>query len=296
VTDTTLVPRTLVPEGDILFPESPRWVDDRLWLVDQHGHKVLTVDLEGNVDVVLEHPDMPSGMGVLPDGSIIVISRRRRVLDKIEADGSRSTYADLTDIPGHNLNDMVIDGRGNAYVGNRQAPGGPAANEQIILVELGGAHRVVADGITAPNGTVVTPDNKTLVIKDGEVLTAFTIEEDGNLTDRRVWAETPGRGADGICLDAEGGIWVASPFAHVFFRILEGGEVTDEIHLPEEYWAIAPVLGGPDGRTLFLLESRTNMDNAKQIMQHESPEGDAASAARGRVRAVEVPIPGAGWP
>jgi sugar lactone lactonase YvrE len=292
-----LEPTMLLADG-IVFPEGPRWIDDRLWFVDMHGHKVLTVDLDGNSETVVDYPDKPSGMGVLPDGTKICVSMRRRVLDKIEPDGSLTLYADLNDIPGTSLNDMVVDGRGRAYVGNR-LPHGPSLkpkSESIILVEPGGEHRIVADGMTGPNGCGITPDNKTLIIKDGEGLTAFTIDDDGELSDRRVWAETPGRGPDGICLDAEGGLWVGSPGGHSFYRILEGGEITDEIPLPDDVWGVAPALGGPDRKTLFMLEARNTVENSLRLLGINSYEGDLTSTSKGWVRTVEVDIPGAGWP
>jgi sugar lactone lactonase YvrE len=293
---TKLEPTMLLADG-IVFPEGPRWIDDRLWMVDMHGHKVLTVDLDGKSETIVDYPDKPSGMGVLPDGSVICVSMRRRVLETIDLHGNRTLYADLNDLPGDSLNDMVVDGRGRAYVGNRVRTTEPG-QESVVVVEIGGEHRVVADGMTTPNGSVVTPDNKTLVVAEprAHTLTAFTIEDDGELSDRRVWAETPGRGADGICLDAEGGIWVGSPGSHEFYRILEGGEITHQIPLEEGVWGVAPALGGPDGRTLFLLEARATMENSVRLGGLNSYEGDLTSTSKGWVRTVEVDIPGAGWP
>lgn len=293
-----LEPRVLVPDG-ILFPEGPRWINDRLWMVDMHGHKVLTVDLKGSATTVVDYPDRPSGMGVLPDGSIICSSMRRRVLEKVDVAGNRELYADLNDVPGHSLNDMVIDGRGRAYVGNRSAVtvDRPDKMDTVISVELGGrAHRIAADGLTYPNGCVVTPDNKTFILNDRDGLWAFTIDEDGGLRDRRLFAETRGRGGDGICLDAEGAIWVASPGGHLVYRVLEGGKTSDEIPVPEDIHAIAVALGGPDRRLLFMVEARVSSQELQRVRLLDSFEGDLTLDSKGRVRVVEVEVPGAGWP
>jgi sugar lactone lactonase YvrE len=296
VSATILEPTMLLADG-IVFPEGPRWIDDRLWMVDMHGHRVLTVALDGTSETVIDYPDKPSGMGVLPDGSVICVSMRRRVLETIDLQGNRTLYADLNDLPGDSLNDMVVDGRGRAYVGNRVRTIEPG-QESVVAVELDGGHRIVAAGLTTPNGSVVTPDNKTLVVAEPRAgkLTAFTIDDDGELHDERVFAETPGRGADGICLDAEGGIWVGSPASHEFYRVLEGGKVTHQIPLPDDVWGVAPALGGPDGRTLFLLEARATMENSMRLAELNSYEGDLTSTCKGWVRTVEVDIPGAGWP
>ena len=272
---------------DIAFGEGPRWRDDRLYFSDMHSHKVLTVDLDGHCREVCIVPNDPSGLGWLPDGRMLVVSMQDRRLLCLESDGSLREVADLSALASFHCNDMVVDEQGRAYVGNfgwdlhgRGTPCG--AN--LILVTPEGETRVVAEDLEFPNGAVITDDGATLVIGEtmGGKLTAFDVEDDGSLSNRRVWADTKDILPDGICLDAEGAIWVASPTSHGCFRVLEGGEVSHKVEV--ETQAYACMLGGPERRHLLICTAGAS-----------EPEA-CAKNRDGRIEVVEVDIPGAGRP
>lgn len=272
---------------DLVFPEGPRWHDGRLWFSDLHGFEVVAVDLEGRRETVASVPTRPSGLGWLPDGRLLVVSMEDRRLLRLEP-GGLVEHADLSALVGSFCNDMVVDARGRAYVGNFGFDlygGGERADTTLVLVNPEGGARIVADGLGFPNGTVVTPDGRTLILGEtfARRLTAFDVEDDGSLSNRRVWAQLDEGVPDGICLDAEGCIWIASPrepSAHL--RIAEGGEVRDRIEVPG-MGAYACMLGGPERRTLFLCEAVGSRPG-------EIGRGN------GRVRAVEVDVPGVGLP
>lgn len=265
--------------------ESPRWHDDRLWLSDMGANQVLAIDRAGNQELVAEIPATPMGLGWLPDGRMLIVSSLDGRLLRRERDGSLVTHADLTGLASHAWSDMVVDGRGNAYLGNIgfDFPDGEVAPGTLALVTPDGAARQVADGIAFPNGVAVTPDNSTLILAEsyGNRLTAFDIAADGSLSNRRVWADLAGGYPDGICLDAEGTIWYADVPNQRCVRVREGGEVLQTIELDRGCFACA--LGGDDGRTLFL--------TAAQWSDSAGPEGRT-----GQVLTVPAPAPGAGWP
>lgn len=266
--------------------ESPRWYDDRLWLSDMGANQVLTVDRAGNREVVAEIPAMPMGLGWLPDGRMLIVSSLDGRLLRREPDGSLVTHADLTGLAaGYAWSDMVVDGRGNAYLGNLgfDFPGGEFAPGTLALVTPDGTARQVADGIAFPNGVAVTPDNSTLILAEsyGNRLTAFDIAADGGLSNRRVWADLAGAYPDGICLDAEGTVWYADVPNQRCVRVREGGEVVQTIELDRGCFACA--LGGADRRTLFLTAARWS-DSA-------GPDDRT-----GQVLTVPAPAPGVGWP
>jgi len=270
----------------LAFPEGPRWHENRLWFSDMHHHRVLAVDLEGNAETICEVPHQPSGLGWLPDGRLLVVSMIDRRLLRLE-NGELLEHADLSGLASFHCNDMVVDAEGRAYVGNfgfdliaREEPK-PA---EIVLVTPGGEARVVASDLRFPNGTVITPDGGTLIVGEsfGARLTAFDIESDGELANRRVWAQLEGAVPDGICLDAEGAIWLASPVSAEVLRVREGGEVTRRI--PVETQAFACMLGGADRRTLFICTAES------------SDPDECRAAAAGRIETIEVEVPGAGLP
>ncbi|NIP16170.1 MAG: gluconolactonase [Pseudomonadales bacterium] len=271
----------------LCFGEGPRWRDGRLWLSDMHAHQVITVDDAGNVGFIVEVPNRPSGLGWLPDGDLLIVSMRdRRVLRYDGAD--LHTHADLSGLASFDCNDMVVDARGRAYVGNfgfdLHAGEAPRAAE-LICVEPDGSARVVADDLLFPNGTVITPDGETLIVGEswGGRLTAFDIDPAGNLSNRRMWAKLPdGAVPDGICLDAHGGIWSASPASNECLRQVEGGEVTHRVAVDQG--AFACMLGGDDGRSLFILTAGAS-------------DPDTCRETRtGRVELAAAPFPRAGWP
>ncbi len=273
----------------LVMGEAPRWHDNRLWCTDMGAREVLAVDLDGRSEVVARVQTL--GLGFLPDGRLLIVSSRDGALLRREPDGSLVTHADLTGLTGltglagGHWNDLVVDGRGNAYVNDIgfDFPGGEFAPGIVAMATPDGTVRQVADGLAFPNGMAVTPDNGTLIVAEsyGSRLTAFDIAPDGSLSHQRVWASVEGN-PDGICLDAEGAVWYADVPARRCVRVREGGEVLQTIELDRGCFACA--LGGTDRRTLF-------------IMAAEFPAAATGAGARtGQIVAVEVPTPGAGWP
>jgi sugar lactone lactonase YvrE len=272
--------------GDLAFPEGPRWRDGKLWFSDMHSQRVMTVGLDCHAEVVVEVPNDPSGLGWLPDGRLLVVSMRDRKLLRLDPDGLVEV-ADLSGIATWHCNDMVVDARGRAYVGNFGADlesGAAMVPAAIALVEPDGGTRVAAGDLMFPNGMVITPDGRTLIVGESFAarLTAFDIEDDGSLVNRRLWAQLENALPDGCCLDAEGAIWVASPISAEVLRVREGGEVVERIGVDTQ--AIACMLGGADRRTLFILTAGTLVP------------AEAAQRRDGRVEIVKVEVPGAGLP
>lgn len=270
----------------LTFPEGPRWHADRLVFSDFYSHEVLAVDLEGRAETVCTVPGQPSGLGWLPDGRLLVVSMLDRRLLRRDPEGLME-HADLSELAPSHCNDMVVDGEGRAWVGNfgfdRHAGEEPRTT---CLVRVGphGEAQIVAQDVFFPNGSVITPDGKTLIVAEswGRRLTAWDIEDSGGLADRRVWADLGESVPDGICLDAEGAVWSADPRNNEVVRVREGGELLDRISTGER-GAYACMLGGEDRRTLFVCTNTTS-----------GPE--AAEARQGRIEHVRVEVAGAGWP
>lgn len=264
--------------------ESPRWHEGRLWFSDFGANEVVAVDLHGRSEVIARVPDMPMGLGFLPDGRLLAVSARDGRLLAARAGDPLETYADLSGLSGHPWSDMVIDGRGDVYVGNIgfDFPAGQIAPGLLALVTPDGAARQVAHGFSFINGMTVTPDNSTLIIAEtyAHRLIAFDIGAHGSLDGRRVWAELPGGFPDGICLDADGAVWYADVPGKRCVRVREGGEVLQTIGLDRGCFACA--LGGPGRQTLFMMAA-------------EYPPADGA-ARTGQVLTIRAPAPGAGWP
>ena len=271
----------------LAFGESPRWHDDRLWFSDWGAQEVIAVDLEGKSEVITRIQSFPFCIDFLPDGRLLVVSARDQLLLRMEPDGSLVTHANLTSLSDHPWNEIVVDGRGNAYLNNIgfDFPGGEFATGIIALVTPDGSARQVADGVAFPNGMVVTPDNATLILAEsyGKRLTAFDIAADGSLSNRRVWADLDGDFPDGICLDAENAVWYADVPNKRCVRVREGGEVLQTIDLDRGCFAC--MLGGVDNRTLFLIANEWG-----------GPSNMADAARTGQVLTVEAPSPGIGWP
>lgn len=245
--------------GQLAFPESPRWHEGRLWYSDFHLGRVCRADKSGRVEVVTEVPGQPSGLGWLPDGRLLVVSMKQRSLLRLD-EGRLAQVADLSPWAPGLCNDMLVDPQGRAYIGNfgfdmmARAPFAPTV---LLLVTPQGEVRVAAEDMHFPNGTVLTPDGRTLIVAEsyGQRLTAFDVGSEGELSRRRVWARFSGRvGPDGIALDAEGAVWIASPVSREVLRVREGGEVTHRI--PTQDQALACALGGADGRTLYVCTGR----------------------------------------
>ena len=277
--------KTEVLLDGLKFPEGPRWRDGKLWFSDMHDHRVFTVDLTGAREEIVHVPEQPSGLGFTPDGALLIVSMVDRRLMRLDDDGLH-LVADLSSLAPWDCNDMVVDALGRAYIGNfgsALAPGLDRPEKTVlILVSPDGDSRVVADGLSFPNGAVITPDGRTLIVGEtfGGQLSAFDIERDGSLSGRRVWARAPF--PDGCCLDEEGAIWVASPLGQGVLRVREGGEIVDRVEVEAE--AYACMLGGPDRRTLFVLTAGS-----------AEPE-ECKRACSGRIEVVEVDVPGAGLP
>jgi sugar lactone lactonase YvrE len=269
----------------VVLGESPRWHEGRLWFSDWGAQEVLAVDPDGSSEVVVRMPSLPFSLDWLPDGRLLISSAGDGAILRREPDGSLVTHADLKHLSDKPWNELVVDGRGNAYVNNigfnfgSEEPGSGI----VVLVTPDGSVRQVADDVAFPNGMVVTPDNSTLILAEsyGNRLTAFDIEADGSLSNRRVWAQVEDH-PDGICLDAEGAVWYADVGSKRCVRVREGGEVLQTVQL--DRGAFACMLGGKDKKTLHMVAA-----------DWRGP----ASAGEGRTGVVlttEAPAPAAGWP
>ncbi|MDR3662890.1 MAG: SMP-30/gluconolactonase/LRE family protein [Mycobacterium sp.] len=230
------------------FGEGPRWFEGLLWFSDMLGEAVHTVNLAGVTTTLPLPGHRPSGLGFRPDGTLLIVSTTARQVLRYDGD-SVELLADLSGLVPADLGDLVVDRAGRAYVG-AQARG----NGVIARVGLDGSVRVVAGDLDFPNGMAITPDGGTLIVAEstGRRLTAFTIGTDGDLSGRRVFADRLDGPPDGIAIDSEGRVWAAMTLAHQFERIADGGTVTDRVHVGERM-AIACALGGPEGKTLFLV-------------------------------------------
>jgi len=272
----------------LTFGEGPRWHNGKLWFSEFYTKRVMTVGLDGKAETIVEVPGMPSGLGWLPDGRLLVVSVTNRRLLRLDAEGL-TEVADLSGLASGACNDMVVDEQGRAYIGNAGLDTNLLKNKigqaEIIMVTQRGDMRVVADDMCFPNGSVITPDGRTLIIAESfsSCLTAFDIESDGSLSGRRVWAPL-GNGVhpDGICLDALGAVWYANAGVNEVVRVREGGEVTQRIELST--MAYACMLGGPERRTLFIMTAETYQP------------AEAKVKLSGRVEIVKVDVPGAGLP
>ncbi len=271
----------------LLLGESPRWHDGRLWFADWGAQELIAIDLAGTREVIGRVPSFPFSFDWLPDRQLLIVSARDRLLLRREADGRQVTYADLSRLSDHPWNEIVVDGRGNAYVNNIgfRFPGGEFAPGIVALVTPDGSARQVADGVAFPNGMVVTPDNATLILAEsyGKKLTAFDIAADGSLSNRRVWADLAGGAPDGICLDAEMAVWYSDVPNKRCVRVREGGQVLQTIDLDRGCFAC--MLGGANGTTLFLLAAEwRGAANMREM------------ARTGQVLSAQAPAPHVGWP
>jgi sugar lactone lactonase YvrE len=281
------VPEPRILMTGLVFGESPRWHDGRLWVADWGAQQLHAVGLDGTSEVTDSLPSFPSCIDWLPDGRLLLVSALDGYLLRKEPDGALGTHADLTSLAEHPWNEIVVDGRGNAYVNNIgfEFPEGEFVPGIIALVTPDGSARQVAEGVAFPNGMAVTADNSTVILAESYAnrLTAFDIEADGSLSNRRVWADLEGGVPDGICLDADGAVWYGDVPNKRCVRIREGGEVLQTIHLDRGCFAC--MLGGPDRRTLFMV-----------VNEWGGPDNMAGGAPTGRVLTVETPTPGIGWP
>ena len=273
--------------GEIDFGEGPRWRDDRLWYSDFHQHAVYSVGADGaRRTEVADLDDRPSGLGWLPDGTMLVVGMTRHQVLRV-VDGVPTLHADLAPLANGCCNDMVVDATGNAYVGTfgfDLDAGEPFALAEIILVRPDGSAAVAADGMHFPNGAVITPAGDQLIVGEtfGGQYLAFPIEHHGTLGERRVWAPVPGMAPDGCTLDVDGAIWFADAMGNQVVRVKEGGEIDEVISTPMP--AFACMLGGADGTTLFVL------------CAPGSAPADVGGRGLGQIFTVEVDRPHAGRP
>jgi sugar lactone lactonase YvrE len=283
-------PRVLL--DGLAMVESPRWHDGRLWFPHWGTSEIIAVDLEGHAEVMAHGPSgLGQSIGWLPDGRMLLTGDE---LARYEPDGTTVVHADLTHITDAIWSEMTIDGRGNIYVNSigfdfsemtdRVSDPSKPPTGVIALITRDGNARKVADGIAFPNGMVITPDNETLIVSESFTgsLLAFDIAQDGGLSGRRVWAD--GLGPDGICLDAEGAIWTSTR-DNGCVRVAEGGEILDRIQLDRA--CFATMLGGPGGRTLFMMANDfLGPDRFDEMLAKRT----------GQVLVTAASTPHAGWP
>jgi sugar lactone lactonase YvrE len=272
----------LVADG-LAFPESPRWHDGRLWLSEKRAGRVLSIGADGTISTVAEVDGEPGGLGWTPDGDLLVVAMARRAIVRIDAAGNQEIWADLAAITTCRCNDMIVDQRGNAYVGDfgYDLLGGADPEPGVLAVaRLDGTISIAADDLHFPNGCVITASGELVVAESAaNRLTAFTIDADGGLSHRRVWADLGGTVPDGICLDAEGAIWVADPLNNAVVRVADGSEVLESVATSQG--AFACELGGDDGCSLFVC----TFDAKASASPHPQPVG--------RVEMTRVEVPAA---
>ena len=300
--------------GGLYFGEGPRWHENKLWFSDFYSHKVMTLDENNSLETVCDVPSQPSGLGWLPNGDLLIVSMLDRKILKF-SEGSISVHADLSEYVAHKCNDMVVSRDGTAYVGNfGMGDAGESLNStHLMIVKSDGTVLKGPDNLLFPNGTVITEDGKNLIIAEtlGAKLTSFDIEDNGELTNRKLWARTSPLFSlliikslsslgfdlskidfskysknlhvpDGICLDEKNGIWIASPTTKAVVRIEKGGNITDKINTPKG--AFACMLGGKERKTLYV------------IISNSSDPEEAQASPEGEIHSIEVEIPGVGKP
>ncbi len=265
------------------FLEAPRWHQGRLWLSDFYTHQVIAVGMDGKVEQMAQVPGQPSGLGWLPDGRLLVVSMRDRKLMRQEKDGSLVVHADLSQVATGNLNDMVVDAQGRAYVGNfgfDLMGGGQVSTAHLARVDPDGTVTVAAHDLHFPNGCMITPDGKTLIVAEttGNRLSAFDIVPGGALGPRRDWASfgpvpvgltlqevipQVKMAPDGAALDAQGAVWAADALGQRVVRVAQGGQVLQEIRSPS-LGLFACALGGPGGNTLFVCAAPDFNEHARK--------------------------------
>ena len=287
--------RTTILMDGLTFGEGPRWHEEKFYFSDFYSHKVFSLDMDGNSEVIVEVPAQPSGLGWMPDGTMLIVSMKDKKLLRFNKN-TLSEVADLSNLAGFHCNDMVVDDQGNAYIGNfgfNTYSGEEIRPANLILVRPGEDPCLAADDLLFPNGTVITPDGKTLIVGETYAarLTAFDINQDATLSNRRVWADFTlyaDEGdiplPDGMCLDAEGAIWVASPSTAEVIRVREGGVILDRISV--ETNAYACMLGGDDLKTLFICTSNASGVDPESALREKS----------GKIETIKVEVAGAGRP
>jgi len=271
----------------LVFPECPRWHDKSLYFSDMHDGKIWRMTAPGKASKLFDVPNYPAGLGWLPDGTLQVVCMKERRLLR-GTGGGLTPFADLSSIATGQTNDMVIDREGRAYIGNFgfDLNGGEEPRGTVLIaVDPDGTARAVADDMWFPNGMVITPDGKTLIVAETFAgrLTMFDIQADGSLKNRRVFAALQGVFSDGICLDAEGAVWVSCAEGFRTIRVVEGRGIVQEI--PHEgRHSFACMLGGSDGRDLFICTA-----------EHHLPQRTVEMRS-GKIERIRVDVRGAGLP
>jgi sugar lactone lactonase YvrE len=289
--------KTRVLCDDISFGESPRWHQGRLWFSDFFLHAVKSISLAGDLRTEVEIDDQPSGLGWMPDGSLLIVSMIKRQLLRRSLDGKLGVHADLGRIARYHCNDMVVDLKGRAYVGDFgfDLPVEAAARgirnvvadhptSKLICISPDGMPGEAAADMHFPNGTVITPDGKTLIVAEtlAERLTAFDIGPDGSLANRRVWGRIAPCVPDGIALNAEGNIWIADATSPQCVLFAPGGKVLETIGTSMPCFSC--MLGGDDGKTLFMFAAIASKDS------------NGATTVKGELLIAPVDVPHAGLP
>jgi sugar lactone lactonase YvrE len=271
------------------FPESPRWHDQRLYVCDWAAEQLIAVDLDGHHEVIAHVPSFPFCIDWTPQGQLLINAARQRAVLTLTDEGRLETYADLSHLSKNPPNnEIVVDGRGNAYVdggGFDMMAGEPPAAGMIALVTPDGAVKQVADGIEFGNGIAVTPDDETLIVAESYAgrLTAFDIAPDGSLSNRRTWADLNGGVPDGICIDVDGAVWYADVPNKRCQRVAEGGDVLDQVDVDRGCFAC--MLGGEGGTTLFI------------VAREWHGAGDISKGnGSGQILTAIAPTMHAGWP
>jgi sugar lactone lactonase YvrE len=269
----------------LLFPECPRWHNSELWFSDMHAEKVYRLDATGKVLTTIDVPGEPAGLGWLPNGDLLVVCMHKNRIYR-HANDELHPYADLGDIHPEQSNDMVVDSTGKAWIGNFGFDlhgGADPCPTTLAAVDEDGKVSMAADGLMFPNGMVILEDGETLVVAESFAaqLTAYTIAADGSLGDKRLWAQLGEYLPDGICLDAEGCIWVAACINHACVRVREGGEILETVDTGELN-PFACMLGGADGKRLFMCNA---LDSSPEST-HETRSG--------RIDYVDVAVGAAG--
>lgn len=291
----------------LVFPEAPRWYRGELWFSDIYAHRVMAVTPVGVARVVAE-VDQPSGLGFLPDGSLLVACMRERIIRRVQA-GRVSDYAHLDCYPGDYINDMIVDPDGNAFVGNRfHATAGSMGQDSLVVVRPDQTHEIAADGLNAPNGAVVTADGARLIVAETHAfrLAMFDRAVDGSLANRRAFATLPPTlidvhrppYPDGVCIDRDGALWIGTAISGQYVRVSEGGAVLDRI-TPHSAWAVACALGGPGRQTLFMATCDTTLEGLRSLGGATGPADEAylewaRSLSKGQIEVASVDVAGAG--
>ena len=277
---------TYVVVNGLVFPETPRWHLGHFWFTDQFTGRVMRLSLDGCLETIATLPDHVGGLGWLPDGTLLVVGMKERRVHRLGPTGF-SSYADLSGLAAFHCNDLLVDAAGGAYVGNFgfDLPGGaPTVSTKLIRIGTSGQAWPVGGPLIFPNGMALNAEGDTLVVAEtfGHRVSSFCVAPDGELSDHRTWADLAAATPDGICLDAEGALWVASPLTRELMRVRQGGEVVDRVKTFGAPYAC--MLGGPDGRILYVCTAETH-----------DPEQATASPG-GRIEVANVAIPGAGLP